>query len=369
MELEGGDGLVDLNLFMSTTIYGSVLALLALGITIIYMTTKVFNFAHPRLSLIGAYLSATAMAIYVRDAGIKPSFEGSQLLGGQLIVPYPASVYIIGFIIAMIGGIIAAMFEYYVILKPLLKRGADFLKLMIATLAYDFLLMAILVLYNTHSWINRTLKESLSLIATKMDFSAYDFAFITGGRVYVSGGFILSVVAIIVIAVSLYILLFRTTLGIKMRASVENPPLAEVLGVNVERIYAISWIISGLTAGIAGFLMLLEPSSGSLKPISATSPADEIVVSAFAGSIVGGVNSIFGSIFGGFFIGYVETYVTNWLAVLLGIKEFFKYSRVVSMFIVAITLLFAPEGVIAYIRDKKIVERLQAFLKGGRGEG
>lgn len=360
--------MVDLNLLMSTTIYGSVLALLALGITIIYMTTKVFNFAHPRLSLVGAYLAATAMAVYVQHAGIKPNFEGSQVLGGQLIVPYPASVYIIGFLVAMVGGVLAAMFEYYVILKPLLKRGADFLKLMIATLAYDFLLMAVLLLYNTHVWIKKTLKDGLNLIATKMDFSAYDFALITKGQTYISGGFILAVAVTVVLALSLYILLFRTTLGIKMRASVENPPLAEVLGVNVERIYAISWIISGLTAGIAGFLMLLEPSSGSLKPISATSPADEIVVSAFAGSIVGGVNSIFGSIFGGFFIGYVETYVTNWLALLLGMKELFKYSRVVSMFIVGLTLMFAPQGVIALLREKKVVDRILGFVKGRRGE-
>lgn len=360
---------MDLNLFMSTTIYGGVLALLSLGITLIYMTTGVVNFAHPRLSLVGAYLATTAMAVYVREHGIQANFSSRSFMGGELIVPYPASVYLIGLTMAIIGGILAAMAEYYVILKPLQKRGADSLKLMIATLAYDFLLYAILFLYNSHSWVKYILKEALNLLASKMDFSPYDFTLITKGQVYITGGFILTVIIVALLAVTLYLLLFKTTLGIKMRASVENPPLAEVLGVNVDRIYGISWIISGLTAGIAGFLMLLEPSSGGLKPISASSPADEIVVSAFAGSIVGGVNSIFGSIFGGFFIGYVETYVAHWLALVTGYSELFKFSRVISMFIVGITLLFAPQGIAGYLKEKNAGELFSRLFKRSGGEG
>lgn len=354
--------MVDLNLLMSTTMYGGILALLALGITLIYMTTKVFNFAHARLSLVGAYAAATAMALYVEHAGIKPSLAGTPAPGGVVVSPYPASVYALGIMASAIGGMTAALIEYYVILKPLLRRGADYLKLMIATLAYDFFLTAALLLYDTHSWVTATLREGLNILATKMDMSSYDFTYIVGGRVYVTGGFILSVATAALVAATLYFLLYKTTLGIKMRASVENPPLAESLGVDVERIYSISWIISGITAGAAGFIILLEPIGGGLKPVSATSPADEIVVSAFASSIVGGVNSIFGSIFGGFFVGYVETYVTDWLGALLNVRDIYMYNRVVSMAVVALTLLFAPRGVIAFMRGRKFAERLSRGL-------
>ncbi len=362
--------MVDLNLFMGTTIYGAVLALLALGITLIYMTTNVFNFAHPRLSLVAAYMAATIMAVYMKHANVTPNLSGKEISLGTLTVPLPGSVYAVGFIIAIIGGVIAAMAEYYLILRPLLRRGADYLKLMIATLAYDFLLMGILTIYNTQSWVTKTLQD-VSIQSTRMDWSSYDFSLVTKGGVYITGDLILSVAVIIVLTVGLFILIYKTTLGIKMRASVENPPLAEVLGVNVERIYAISWILAGATAGIAGFLMMLEPSSGGLKPISSTSPADEIVVSAFAAGIVGGVNSIFGSVGGGFFIAYAETYITDFLAMVLNMPDLFKYARVVSMFIVGATLLFAPEGIAGLIqkwRMKRLQRRLLEETGSGGGE-
>ena len=347
--------MVDFNMFTSTYIYASVLALLSLGITLIYMTTKVFNFAHPRLSLVAAYASATFMLLYIRSTGIKPDLDFYETSWGMYTVPLPLSVYLVGLIAAIAFGIIAALAEYYLILKPLLKRGADYLKLMIATLAYDFILIALLFLYNTHSWVKDLMKKQtdLALESTKLSMTSYDAVLITSGGTFVSGAFIFSVIMTIVLAAVLYILLYRTTLGIKMRASIENPPLAEVLGINVERIYAIAWIISGATAGIAGFIMLFATSAGSLKSISATSPADEIVVSAFAGSIVGGVNSIFGSITGGLLIGFVEQYVTNFIQDLLNNPELFKYSKVVSMFAVAITLLFAPEGLAGILKSKR----------------
>ncbi len=348
---------MDWNLLTSTTIYATVLALLSLGITLIYMTTKVINFAHPRLSLVAAYAAATTMAYYAEKVGAHANLTGKETFLGTMIVPYSWEFYAVGIILAMLFGIIAALVEYYAILKPLQRRGADYLMLMIATLAYDFLLVAVLFIYNTQYSI-RTILAKMGILSTKMSMTSYDVLVITKGGVYISGSFIFSVVIIILLALTLYFLLFKTTLGVKMRASVENPPLAEVLGINVERVYAISWVISGLTAGLAGYLMLMAAGAGSLKPISATSPADEIVVSAFAGSIVGGITSIFGSIGGGLIIGFVELYIPNWLAIWTGSAELFKYSKVISMFIVAVMLLFAPEGLAGVVKS----ERLKKFF-------
>jgi len=343
---------MDWNLFTSTTIYASVLALLSLGITLIYMTTKVFNFAHPRLSLVAAYAAATLMAYYAQSTGAQPNLTPKSSFMGSLTVPFGWEFYAIGIIAAMVFGVIAALVEYYGILKPLQRRGADYLMLMIATLAYDFLLVATLFIYNTHVDIRKVLAR-IGVLSTKMSMTSYDVTIVTSGGVFISGSFIFSVILLLLLGASLYLLLFKTTLGVKMRASVENPPLAEVLGINVERVYAISWIISGLTAGLAGYLMLMAAGAGNLKPISATSPADEIVVSAFAGSIIGGVNSIFGSIAGGLLIGYIELYIPNWLALWTGNAELFKYSKVISMLAVAITLLFAPEGLAGLLKGER----------------
>ncbi|MCE4599648.1 MAG: branched-chain amino acid ABC transporter permease [Desulfurococcales archaeon] len=348
--------MVDFNVLTSTIIYASVLSLLSLGIALIYMTTKVFNFAHPRLSLVGSYAAVTIMAYYASKASLEYNFEPKETILGQAIIPYPASFYILGVIAAIIAATVAGLAEYYLILRPLLRRGADYLKLMIATLAYDFILLAILFLYNTHLSVKKLMREALGVSSTKMDLSSYDLSFTMGDRV-ISGAFIYSLTITLLLTIILYLLLFKTKLGIKMRASIENPPLAEVLGIDVERVYAIAWIISGITAGIAGFIIVMSPSAGSLKPVSATSPADEIVVSAFAGSIVGGVTSIFGSLFGGALIGFIETLFTNWLQELTGFGKLFQYNKVFSMMAVAITLLFAPKG-IAGLRESKALRRV-----------
>ncbi len=358
--------MVDINVLTSTIIYASVIALLSLGITLIYMTTKVFNFAHPRIALVGSYAAATAMAYYASKAGLEYNLEGKQTFLGEMIVPFPASFYIIGIIAAIIFATVIALAEYYLILKPLLRRGADYLKLMIATLAFDFILMALLFIYNTHLTVKNLMRSSLGVLSTKMDFSSYDIQFIGEGY-FINGAFVYSLIITLLLTFILYLLLFKTKLGIKMRASIENPPLAEVLGINVERVYAIAWIISGITAGIAGFIMIMSPSSGGLKPVSATSPADEIVVSAFAGSIVGGVNSVFGSIFGGLLIGFIEIFFTNWLQAVTGIGGLFKFNKVFSMLAVALTLLFAPEG-IAGLRNSKRVKMLLERIGLVKGE-
>ncbi len=358
--------MVDINVLTSTIIYASVIALLSLGITLIYMTTKVFNFAHPRIALIGSYAAATAMSYYAARANLEYNLEGKQTFLGEMIAPFPATFYIIGIVAAIIFATIVALAEYYLILKPLLRRGADYLKLMIATLAFDFILMALLFIYNTHLTVKTLMRDSLGVLSTKVDFSSYDLQFIGDGY-FINGAFLYSLAITLLLTIVLYLLLFKTKLGIKMRASIENPPLAEVLGINVERVYAIAWIISGITAGIAGFIMIMSPSSGGLKPVSATSPADEIVVSAFAGSIVGGVNSVFGSIFGGLLIGFIEIYFTNWLQTVTGIGGLFKFNKVFSMLAVALTLLFAPQG-IAGLKDSKrfkmILERI-GIKRGG----
>ncbi|MEB3851338.1 MAG: branched-chain amino acid ABC transporter permease [Desulfurococcales archaeon] len=360
---------MDLNVFTTTTIYASVLALLSLGITLIYMTTRVFNFAHPRLSLVAAYAAATFMAIYARSAHLKPNLEPAETSIGYVTVPFPASFYLVGVVAATVFGVVAALVEYYAILKPLLRRGADYLKLMIATLAYDFILMAVLFLYNTHRAVKSALSNPLRLTPTSLSMTAYDVSIVTEGGTFIAGMFIFSAALAVALAAALYLLLYRTTLGVKMRASIENPPLAEVLGINVERIYAIAWILSGATAGLAGYIMLFATSAGSLKPISATSPADEIVVSAFAGSIVGGVNSIFGSIAGGLLIGYAETYVTQLLQAITGYPEMFQYARVVSMAIVALTLLFAPSGLAGLLRSPRARRLLSRIPVPGRARG
>ena len=354
--------LIDPIVLKNTIIYSSVIALLSLGITLIYMTTRVFNFAHARIALVASYAAATVIGVIVTRLEIGYNFEPLEVLGLEILVPYPVYVYLAGLVAGILAGIATTLFEYYVILRPLLRRGADFLMLMIATLAYDFLLLAVLVLYNTHMLV-KPLLDNIALSSTSMDMSSYDFR-VEGFR----GMFIFSLAASIFIAIGLYILLFKTLIGVKMRAAIENPSLASVLGINVEAIYALAWAIGGATAGVAGFIMLFAADTAPLKPISATSPADEIVVSAFAGSVVGGITNVFGGITGGFLIGVIEVYAAYLIQQLTGLGAIIKYNKALSMLAVGVTLLFFPEGVAGLVSRRGRLLKLLPSLKvrGGR---
>ncbi|MCD6236234.1 MAG: branched-chain amino acid ABC transporter permease, partial [Thaumarchaeota archaeon] len=150
------------------------------------------------------------------------------------------------------------------------------------------------------------------------------------------GLFIVAPVSAIIMVTALYLLLNKTKFGIGMRAAIENPSLASVVGINVNLTYAFSWFISGGLAGVAGALMPLwlmcNPDVGV-----------RLIVSVFAASIVGGLSSIYGAFIGGLVIGLAEILGTGYLSLSIG-TWVIPYRPVIPLLIMAITLLFAPQG-------------------------
>jgi branched-chain amino acid transport system permease protein len=136
---------------------------------------------------------------------------------------------------------------------------------------------------------------------------------------------------------SLFLLLYKTKFGIALRASMENPSLAEIVGVDVEHTRIFSWFLSGALAAVAGSLLPFRqeivPATGGI-----------IIVSIFAASIVGGLTSIYGALVGGYIIGISESLVTFQLASVFG-SGVLLYAKVVSLIILVLTLVLAPRGI------------------------
>ena len=253
--------------FNSAVVYASLFAFMAVGLTLTYMTTKVPNFAYGSFVTIGIYTSYTMWKI-------------------NGIGPYYASL--VAFLLA--GGSSAVM--YVLVLRPLAKRGSSLVSLMMATFGIDIGFIGIFGIYTDY------LRERYTLNDTKQFFQLQaDFNFGGGpGIVYVAPA------ALVLVTVALYLLLTRTKFGVAMRASVENPSLARVLGINVERVYVVSWVLAGGFAGIAGSFYTLWLPGG-------TSSGSDLIVEVFASSILGGLTSIFGAILGGVVIGGSEIVV------------------------------------------------------------
>jgi len=284
-------------------IYSNLLVLLAIGLTMTYITTGVPNFAQGSFAVFGSYLALTLLRLY----GIHPYFS----------IP-----------VALIFGGVLGLVIYIGVLKPLISRGAQIVILMIATLAVDLILLGIIGAYS--DYLGTVTKKS----ATRFIFTPYDFP--VGS---LSGIFVVSILVIALILFGLYLLLYKTKFGVAMRASMENPDLAEIMGVNVETTRTVSWILSAGLAATAGVLL---PFRQEIVPMT----GGIIIVSIFASSIVGGLGSIFGALLGGYIVGMSESFVTFNLSEVFG-PSVLVYSRVISLVVLVIMLILAPRGIVS----------------------
>lgn len=289
-------------LLSGAIIFSSLLTLLSIGLTLTYLTTKVPNFAHGTFAAVGAYVTLTAV----------------ELWGGN---PYHFLFFAL-----MVGGIIA-LAQYLIVFRPLIRRGATIIGLMITTLAIEFILLAAMNIYADSLSRQFKVKSRYFLLAI------HDFE-IVGNK----GLLVVAPTLVVVTVTLLYLALTRTKFGVAMRAAIEDPSLASVVGINVNLVYAISWLIAGGLGSLSGALLPLwfpgNPDMGS-----------KFIVSVFAASIVGGLGSIYGAVLGGFLIGLAEILGTNQLAIELG-SWVHPYRPLIPLIAIAITLLLASEGLI-----------------------
>jgi len=287
-------------IFSDAIIFASLLALLSIGLTLTYLTTRVPNFAHASFATIGIYIALIATRVW------------------------DTSPYIAIPIAFVISGIVAVAL-YTFILKPLIRKGASQAIQMVATLAFDLVMIAMLNI--TADYIVKTYQ------VTSREFSlrSYDAEFM-GLPLIV----FVAPIAIAILAITLHIMLRKTKFGIAMRAATANSDLAGIVGINVKLVYGVSWLLGGGIAGIAGALMSLwfqgDPNLGPL-----------LIPSVFAASIAGGFLSIYGAIAGGLLVGLTEVLGTRFLAGEFG-AWLIAYRPLIPLVFIVVTLLLAPRG-------------------------
>jgi len=288
-------------LLSGALIFSSLLTLLSIGLTLTYLTTKVSNFAHSAIASVGAYITLTVVEVW----------QGN---------PYH---YL--FVAVLVGGALA-LTQYLLVFRPLIRRGASNVVLMVATLAMELVLLSVLNIYA--DYLTKTFK-----IRSRYFFLAPSDITLIGQR----GLLIIAPSLTVIIATLLHLLLTRTKFGIAMRAAIEDPSLASVVGINVDRVYAVSWVVAGGLGGLSGALLpLYTPGYPEMSAI--------IIVSVFAASIVGGLISIYGAVLGGLLMGFSEILGTSYLASFLG-SWVIPYRPLIPLIAIVITLLLAPNGI------------------------
>ena len=287
-------------IFSDAIIFASLLALLSIGLTLTYLTTRVPNFAHASFATIGVYIALIASRVWETT-------------------PYIAIP-----IAFVISGVIAVAL-YTFILKPLIRKGASQAVQMIATLAFDLIMIALLNIMADY------IVKTFKVTSREFTLRSYDAEFM-GLPLIV----FVAPIVVIILAITLHIMLKKTKFGIAMRAATENPDLSGTVGVNVKLVYGISWLFGGGLAGIAGALMSMwfqgDPNLGP-----------QLIPSIFAASIAGGFLSIYGAIAGGLLVGLTEVLGTRFLAGELG-SWLIAYRPLIPLVFIVVTLLLAPRG-------------------------
>jgi branched-chain amino acid transport system permease protein len=295
-----------IDLVLKAVAYSSGIALTSAGITIIYMATRTFNFAHASMVAWGFYV---VFALY-------------SLLGG---IPYYYVVFA-----ALFSGLLGVIL-YYTVNRRLLRAGASTVTLMMSTLGVDLIFFAVINIFADYLTEVHKIPNARYFVLELRDVSL--------GTIYgtsIRAITLVSTLVVIALIVSLHIFLTKTKFGIAVRATIENTALATILGINPERVYVLSWFLGGALAGLGGGLLSMTISGYPAVGMT-------IIVTMFAGSIVGGLYSIFGSLVGGFLVGLSEYLGITGLSLAFG-GWILAYRLIIPLIAMVSALLLFPEG-------------------------
>jgi branched-chain amino acid transport system permease protein len=271
---------------------GAYYALLGLAIALIYRTTAVANFAQGELGTLGTFV----LVLYVTRLPLG--------LAAQLVVSVLISAGISAFV-------------YLALLRA--RRGADALNLTVRTLGlYTFIHALTLYLWGA----NEPYTTTGLFAAGNINIAGFALAYDQLGTLAIAG----------VLGMALFALFRFTRVGLSMRSVAMNAEVASLLGIDVDRIALVVWMIAGAIGALVA--MLIAPVSflgtGLMQPY---------ILKAFTAAVLGGLNSFPGVVLGGLLLGLVESVGSTWVSIHL--REPFTFA------ILLLVLLFKPAGLFA----------------------
>ncbi|HLO35651.1 MAG TPA: branched-chain amino acid ABC transporter permease [Candidatus Deferrimicrobium sp.] len=247
---------------------GSLYALMAVGLAMVFGILRLINFAHGDLMMIAAYL-----AVFFLGAGL------------SLAVALPVLV---------VGTVVVGLLMERVAYRPI--RGAPDVAMLLTSFAVGQILQ-------NGTLLTTRLAGTPQLIA----FPSPDVlnGVVTLGAITIPKVNLASFVAGIVLLGLLSLFVTRTTLGLSMRAAAEDLPAARLMGIKVNRVVATAFAIGSALAAVAGVLYAVQ--AGQVNPYMGFTP----VLKAFIAAVIGGFGSIAGAVFGGYVLGFLEVLVTS----------------------------------------------------------
>ena len=269
---------------------GSIYALGAVGLTLVYGILKLVNFAHGDYLTFGAYMAYLVNVTW-----------GMPLVGAILF--------------AMVATAVLGVFFERVMWGPMRRRGAGFLQLILMTIGLAFVIRAAV------QFIWGTEIRELDVNVT----SSVEFLGLRIGQTE-----LVVVVVGFVVLTAIGLLLRFSLLGKQMRAVSDDLELAETAGIDTRRVILYTWIFAGALAGLAG---VLAAATTNIKP----ELGFELLLPIFAAVVLGGIGDAFGALAAGVVLGLVIEWSTLFIEA--------RWKVAVGFVVLVLVLIVRPQGI------------------------
>ncbi|TPM40489.1 branched-chain amino acid ABC transporter permease [Mesorhizobium sp. B2-3-4] len=286
---------------------GAIYALIALGYTMVYGIIGMINFAHGDIFMVGGFTALIVFLILV-----------------SLFYSVPAAVALL--VMTIVAMLLTALWSWLierVAYRPL--RGSFRLAPLITAIGISIVLSNLV----------QVLQGPRNKPIPPMISQTYEF-----------GGVVLTLKQVVILAVTsallalFWFLVNKTTLGRAQRACEQDPKMAAMLGIDVDRTISLTFIMGAALAAVAGTMFIMY--YGVISFSSGFIPG----VKAFTAAVLGGIGSIQGAVLGGLLIGLIEALWSAYFSV--------DYKDVAAFSILIVVLIFLPSGLLGRADVEKV---------------
>jgi branched-subunit amino acid ABC-type transport system permease component len=290
-----------LQLLANGLVTGSVYAIAAVGVSLMYGILRLVNFAY------GDMMAFGALVAYGCNGPLHLDMVVSALAG-------------------MVATAALALALDVVLWKPLRARRAGFMSLFLASIGLALVLRQVLL---------------LAYGPQPREYDVNPFKVYVIGSVRLSQAQVITIIVAAAAILALGVFLSRSTVGRTMRALADDRALAAIAGIDVSRVIAYTWILSGLLAGVAGVL------AGLVQTTFDPNFGFQLLLPVFAAVILGGIGNAYGALAGGLALG-IAMELSTWSSFFGGVNPVYK--PVVAFGVLAAALMVRPQGLFGRAR-------------------
>ena len=285
---------------------GCVYAVVALGYTMVYGIIQLINFAHGEVVMIGAMVAFSVISSLARSG-----------------LP-PALVLALGTLAAIPACMATAWFMERVAYRPL--RGAPRLAPLITAIGISIILQHLAMMIWGRS--------PLPFPATVKTVS-----FEIGGAIITNIQIAIMLISVLLMGALIW-LVYRTRLGIAMRATAQRQDIAGLMGIDIDRVISLTFVVGAALAAVAGVMI------GTYYGQTQYTMGELLGLKAFCAAVLGGIGNLAGAVLGGILLGLVEALGTGYIGDLTNDWFGSNYRDVFAFIVLILVLVFRPSGIL-----------------------